>query len=426
MTEIFTPETIITLAAILALIVFSGFFSGSETALTAASRSRIHARAKDGSKGAVVVAKLLESRERLIGALLLGNNLVNILASALMTGLMLSLFGDVGVVYATVVMTLLVLIFAEVLPKTYAITRPDEAAITVARPVSLVVLLFAPIVSAIQVLVNGVLRLFGVKSDVGSWTMADEIRGAVNLHTHEGRVDKSERDQILGVLNIGDLSVEEVMIHRKNLVMIDANLEPEKIVKQVLDSGHSRLPLWRGEKDNVTGILHAKDLLGALADTGGKMNGLNIDKLLRAPWFVPETTSVLTQLRMFQQRRAHFALVVDEYGALMGVVTLEDIIEEIVGDIQDEFDEEVEGVKLAKDGSVIVAGDVPVRDLNRARDWGLPDADAVTIAGLIIHETQTIPDVGQEFSFHGHRFEIIAKQKNQITSVKVRKVGEPG
>jgi len=420
MSEIFTTETITTLVAILGLIVFSGFFSGSETALTAASRSRIHARAKDGSKGAAIVAKLLESRERLIGALLLGNNLVNILASALMTGLMLSLFGDVGVFYATIIMTLLVLIFAEVLPKTYAITRPDEAAITVARPVSLVVFLFAPIVRAIQILVNGVLRLFGVKSDTGSWTMADEIRGAVNLHTHEGRVDISERDQILGVLNIGDLSVEDVMIHRKNLVMIDADLSAATIVKRVLESGHSRLPLWRGEKDNVIGVLHAKDLLGALSKSGGEMNGLKIDKLLRQPWFVPETTSVLTQLRMFQKNRAHFALVVDEYGALMGVVTLEDIVEEIVGDIQDEFDDNVEGVKLGKDGSVIVAGDVPVRDLNRACDWDLPDDDAVTIAGLIIHESQTIPDKGQVFSFHGHRFEIIAKQKNQITSVNIK------
>ncbi len=426
MSEIFTLETIVTLVAILALLIIGGFFSVSETALTAASRSRIHARAKEGSKGASIVAKLLESRERLIGALLLGNNLVNIMASALMTGLMLSMFGDIGVMIATGIMTALILIFAEVLPKTYAITRPDEASITVARPVSFAVLLFAPIVSAIQVLVNGILRLFGVKSDVGSWTMADEIRGAVNLHTHEGRVDKSERDQILGVLNIGDLIVEEVMIHRKNLVMIDADLEPEKIVKQVLDSGHSRLPLWRGEKDNVIGILHAKDLLGALSKTGGEMNGLNIDKLLREPWFVPETTSVLTQLRMFQKRRAHFALVVDEYGALMGVVTLEDIIEEIVGDIQDEYDDEIEGVKPGNDGSVIVAGDVPVRDLNRDRDWDLPDDDAVTIAGLIIHESQTIPDVGQVFAFYGHRFEIMAKQKNQITSVKVRQVGERG
>ena len=426
MSEFFTPETILKFCAIGSLIVMSGFFSGSETALTAASRSRIHARAKEGSKGAKIVAKLLESRERLIGALLLGNNLVNILASALMTGLMLSLFGDIGVIIATAVMTALILIFAEVLPKTYAITRPDRASITVARPVSAVVWIFAPIVRAIQVLVNGVLRLFGVKSDDLSWTVADEIRGAVHLHTEEGRVDKHERDQILGVLNIGDLNVEDVMIHRKNLVMIDAGLPTKDIVKQVLESGHSRLPMWRDDIDNVVGVLHVKDLLAAISAEPGNMDKLNIAGLAREPWFTPETTSVLNQLKAFQQKHAHFALVVDEYGALMGVVTLEDILEEIVGDIQDEFDEQVDGVKLAKDGSVIVAGDVPVRDLNRARDWDLPDEDAVTIAGLIIHESRTIPEVGQVFSFHGHRFEILKKQKNQITSVKIRKTGERG
>ena len=386
----------------------------------------MHARAKEGQKSASLVAKLLESRERLIGALLLGNNLVNILASALMTGLMLSLFGEVGVFYATIVMTLLVLIFAEVLPKTYAITRPDDAAMSVVRPVSVVVWVFAPIVRVIQILVNGVLRLFGVRSDATSWTVAEEIRGAVNLHTEEGLVDKHERDQILGVLNIGDLDVEDVMIHRKNLIMIDADLPAKDIVKQVLASGHSRLPLWREDIDNVVGVLHVKDLLAAINKSSGDMDKLNITKVMREPWFTPETTSVLDQLKAFQVKRAHFALVVDEYGALMGVVTMEDILEEIVGDIQDEFDEDIEGVKLGKDGSVIVAGDVPVRDLNRARDWHLPDEDAVTIAGLIIHESQTIPEVGQVFAFHNHRFEIITKQRNQITSVKVRKTGERG
>ncbi|MCF6221868.1 MAG: HlyC/CorC family transporter [Robiginitomaculum sp.] len=426
MSDFFTTEVIVKLCAIAALIVLSGFFSGSETALTAASRSRIHARAKQGSKGAGIVAKLLESRERLIGALLLGNNLVNILASALMTGLMLSLFGDIGVIIATAVMTALILIFAEVLPKTYAITRPDAAAISVARPVSAIVWIFAPIVRAIQVLVNGVLRVFGVKSDDLSWTVADEIRGAVHLHTEEGRVDKHERDQILGVLNIGDLDVEDVMIHRKNLVMVDVDLPAKDIVKQVLDSGHSRLPVWRGDIDNVVGVLHVKDLLSAINKTSGDMDKLNIAALAREPWFTPETTSVLDQLKAFQQKRAHFALVVDEYGALMGVVTMEDILEEIVGDIQDEFDEEIDGVKPTKDGSIIVAGDVPVRDLNRACDWDLPGEDAVTIAGLIIHESRTIPDVGQVFSFHNHRFEIMKKQKNQITSVKVRKTGGRG
>ena len=422
MSEFFTTEVTLKLCAIAVLIVLSAFFSGSETALTAASRSRMHARAKDGQKKASLVGKLLESRERLIGALLLGNNLVNILASALMTGLMLSLFGDVGVFYATIVMTLLVLIFAEVLPKTYAITRPDDAAMSVVRPVRVIVWLFAPIVNVIQILVNGFLRLFGVRSDATHWSVADEIRGAVHLHTEEGRVDKHERDQILGVLNIGDLSVEDVMIHRKNLVMIDASLPAPKIIKQILASGHSRLPLWRDDIDNVVGVLHVKDLLATISAADGDMDKLDIASVLREPWFTPETTSVLDQLKAFQQRRAHFSLVVDEYGALMGVVTMEDIIEEIVGDIQDEFDEDVEGVKLQKDGAVIVAGDVPVRDLNRARDWDLPDEDAVTIAGLIIHESQTIPDVGQVFSFHNHRFEIMTKHRNQITSIKVSKM----
>jgi len=426
MSDFFTTEVILKLCAIAALIVLSAFFSGSETALTAASRSRMHARAKDGQKNAGLVGKLLESRERLIGALLLGNNLVNILASALMTGLMLSLFGDVGVFYATIVMTLLVLIFAEVLPKTYAITRPDDAAMSVVRPVRVVVWLFAPIVNVIQILVNGFLRLFGVRSDATHWSVADEIRGAVHLHTEEGRVDKHERDQILGVLNIGDLDVEDVMIHRKNLVMIDADLPAPKVIKQVLVSGHSRLPLWQGDIDNVVGVLHVKDLLASISAADGDMDKLDIASILRKPWFTPETTSVLDQLKAFQQRRAHFSLVVDEYGALMGVVTMEDIIEEIVGDIKDEFDEEFEGVKPLKDGSVIVAGDVPVRDLNRARDWDLPDEDAVTIAGLIIHESQTIPDTGQVFSFYGHRFEIMTKHRNQITSVKVSKTGERG
>ncbi len=421
MERLLEADTLLKLGTILALLVVSAFFSGSETALTAASRARIHAKAKDGSKGAALVARLLESRERLIGALLLGNNLVNIFASSLMAALMLDLFGAAGIFYATAVMTLLVLIFAEVLPKTYAITRPDSAAMAVARPVSIIVWMFAPIVRVIQVLVNGVLKLFGVRSDKLSWTVAEEIRGAVNLHHREGSVDKNERDQILGVLSIGDLTVEDVMIHRKNLVMIEAGLSPIETVNSLLDSGHTRLPIWRENKDNVIGILHAKDILKAISEAAGQIESLKIDKIVRAPWFVPETTPVVTQLRNFQQKREHFALAVDEYGALMGVVTLEDILEEIVGDIKDEYDELVEGVTRQKDGSVIVNGDVPVRDLNRAVDMDLPDEIAVTIAGLIIHESQTIPDVGRAFSFHGHRFEIIARQRNQITSIKISK-----
>jgi Mg2+/Co2+ transporter CorB len=419
------PDNLRTLGIVVLLLMCSAFFSGSETALTAASRARIHASQKDGDIRAGRVARLLERREQLIGALLLGNNLVNIFASSLMAGLMLSIFGSAGIAYATLVMTLLVLVFAEVLPKTYAITRPDSAAMRVSFIVQLIVRILAPIVAVIQLLVNGFLKLMGVRGDALSWTASEEIRGAVDLHHAEGSVHKSERDQILGVLSISNLSVEDVMIHRKNLKMVDGDLPPSNMIKQVLASGHTRLPIWRGDKDNVVGILHTKDVLAEFSHAKGDFNKININKILREPWFVPETTSVVSQLRAFQHKREHFALAVDEYGALMGVVTLEDILEEIVGDIKDEFDTGVIGVTPQKDGSYLVNGDVPVRDLNRAVDWNLPDDDAVTIAGLVIHESRTIPEIGRVFSFHGVRFEIMKRERNQITLLKLSKNTEP-
>lgn len=415
-------ENLLTLAAIFALILISAFFSGSETALTAASKARIKARLGKQSKRADAIGRLLDNKEQLIGALLLGNNLVNILASSLMAGLMLSLFNEAGIFYATLVMTLLILIFAEVMPKTYAITDPETAALRVSGPVGILVKILAPIVGVIQILVNGVLRLFGVKAAAAPLSAAEEIRGAVDLHHEEGGMAKRARDQIYGVLTIGDLIVEDVMIHRKNLSMVDGDLDAKDVIKTVLDSDHTRLPIWRGDKDNVIGVLHAKDMLKLISEKGKSLSTAEILKTAREPWFVPETTPVVTQLKAFQQKREHFALAVDEYGALMGAITLEDILEEIVGDIQDEFDTAVSGVRPQKDGSLIVRGDVPVRDLNRARDWDLPDDEAVTIAGLVIHESQTIPDEGRVFHFHGYRFEVLKRIRNQITSLRIRKL----
>jgi len=280
-------------------------------------------------------------------------------------------------------------------------------------------------VSIVQIIVNATLRLFGVDSNASPWTAADEIRGAVDLHLREGGVAKRARDQIYGVLEIGELTVEEVMIHRKNLIMVDIDLSPDQIVKEVLASGHTRLPLYQNDLDNVVGILHAKDMLKALSKLSGDFSALNIQKIKREPWFVPETTSVVKQLRLFQQKREHFALVVDEYGSLMGVLTLEDILEEIVGDIQDEYDEELDGLGRNKDGSVTVRGDIPIRDINRTMDWKLPDEEAVTIAGLVIHESQTIPEQGQTFAYYGYRFEILKRERNQLQSLKVTKTFEP-
>jgi len=421
------PQNLIMLGIVLFLLCFSGFFSGSETALTAASRARMHAAEKDGDKRAGIVSKLLNMRERLLGGILLGNNMVNILASVLTTAVFTNVFGDGGAALAgaTVVMTLLILIFAEVLPKTYAISQPDKMALKVARPISLIVKIFAPIVSVVQLIVNGTLSLFGVDTKASAWTAADEIKGAVDLHLEEGGVAKRARDQIYGVLEIGELDVEDVMIHRKNVIMLDVGLPAEQIVKEVLDSGHSRIPLYEEDQDNIIGVLHVKDILKSISKANGDFSAVNAKKIMRETWFVPETTSVVKQLRAFQQKREHFALVVDEYGALMGVLTLEDILEEIVGDIQDEYDEEMAGIERLKEGGAILQGDLPVRDVNRMMDWKLPDEEAVTIAGLVIHESQTIPEVGQTFAYYGYRFEILKKQRNQIVSLKVRKTFEP-
>lgn len=426
MSAILEPQNLILVGIILTLLVFSGFFSSSETALTAASRVRMHAAEKDGDKRATIVTRLMNMRERLLGGILLGNNLVNILASVLTTTLFTKLFGDnaYALAAATGVMTAMILIFAEVLPKTYAISQPDKLALIVSRPISLVIKILAPIVMVVQLIVNGVLRLFGVDTNASAWTAADEIKGAVDLHLQEGGVAKRARDQIYGVLEIGELTVEDVMIHRSNLGMVDLASPMDEMIKAVLASGHSRLPVYSGNSDNVVGIIHVKDLLGALSKTSDAAS-VDVKKLLRAPWFVPETTSVVKQLRAFQSKREHFALVVDEYGALMGVITLEDILEEIVGDIQDEYDEDLAGVTRFKDGSATVRGDIAIRDLNRAMDWKLPDDEAVTIAGLVIHESQTIPTAGQAFAYHGYRFEILTRERNQIQSLKVRKTFEP-
>lgn len=426
MNAVLEPQNLILIGVILTLLIFSGFFSSSETALTAASRVRMHAAEKDGDKRATVVQSLMNMRERLLGGILLGNNLVNILASVLTTTLFTNLFGEsaLALAAATAVMTALILIFAEVLPKTYAISQPDKLALIVSRPISLVVRLLSPIVLLVQMIVNGVLRLFGVDTDSSPWTAADEIKGAVDLHLQEGSVAKRARDQIYGVLEIGELTVEDIMVHRSNLSMVNLNAPNDELIKEVLASGHSRLPVYVDDSDNVVGIIHVKDLLGALTKSG-EIASIDVKKLMRDCWFVPETTSVVKQLRAFQSKREHFALVVDEYGALMGVITLEDILEEIVGDIQDEYDEELAGVTRSKDGGAVVRGDVAIRDLNRAMDWKLPDEEAVTIAGLVIHESQTIPTAGQTFAYHGYRFEVLSRVRNQIQSLKVRKTFEP-
>ena len=420
----------ITSGAILALLVFSAFFSGSETALTAASRGKLRTQADKGSRGAQRALAITEDNERLIGSVLLGNNLVNILATSLTTALFTRLFGESGVALATLVMTVLVLIFAEVLPKTYAITNSEMAAARVAGPISFIIMIFAPIVSLVRWLVRGVLRVFGIQTDPDSHILAvrEEIAGAITLGHSEGIVEKEDRDRILGALDLSDRTVEEIMLHRSSIEMINADDDPSAILNQCLESSHTRLPVFKDNQENIIGVIHAKDLartmyrmVSAQGASLDDLNSFNIKDVAMKPYFVPDTTSLDDQMRQFLRRRTHFALVVDEYGSLEGLITLEDILEEIVGEISDEFDPHAEQlIQSSGDGHFELDGAMTIRDINRATDWSLPDDEANTIAGLVIYEAQMIPTVGQVFSFHGFRFEVIGREANRITKLRVK------
>ena len=409
---------------VLSLVALSGFFSGSETALTAASRARMHQLETNGQARAGIVARLIERRDRLIGALLIGNNLVNILASSLATSMFLGLFGEAGVAYATLAMTVLLVIFAEVLPKSWAITATDRFAMTVARPVSLFVALVGPLSTGVNWLVRRLLGAFGVElsKEVSMLSGHEELRGAVDLLHREGSVVKADRDRLGGVLDLGELEVSDIMVHRTSMLMINADEDPERAVRQILESPYTRMPVWRGQTDNIIGVIHAKDVLRALAGGQTEHRKIDVVKTAQKPWFVPDTTNLKDQLSAFLRRKAHFAIVVDEYGEVEGLVTLEDILEEIVGDISDEHDLDIKGVMQEADGSVVVDGNVPIRDLNRALDWNLPDEEATTIAGLVIHESQIIPEERQAFTYHGKRFIVMKRHQNRITKLRIKPV----
>ena len=408
-----------TLAGILVLLVLSAFFSGSETALTAASRPRMHQLEVKGDRRAKLVNRLREEQDRMIGTILLGNNLVNILASALATSLLIGMAGETGIVYATLSMTLLVLIFGELLPKTYAFRNPDRVALLVAPAFRLLVRLLTPVVSTVQWALRGCELLLGVRRVEGRDLNAtlEELRGAIELHPASGVTA-----MLHSILDLRDVDVGMIMQHRRDVFMINASQPSDAIVERALESQFTRIPLWRDSPDNIAGVLHAKALLRELHAHAGEAGDLDIESILTPPWFVPDSTNLLDQLQAFRQRHEHFALVVDEYGALMGVVTLEDILEEIVGEISDEHDIAPVGVRPQRDGTYLVSGGVTVRDLNRRFGWNLPDQEAATIAGLVIHESRIIPQAGQIFHFHGFRLEIVRRQRNRITQIRMKRM----
>lgn len=407
---------------LLVLLSVAGLISAAETAMTAASRGRMHQLEREGDHAARRVNQLISNQENMIGAILLSNNVINILASALTTAVLSAIFpGAIGVLTATAIMTVLIVVFGEILPKTLALTRADDVARFLSIPTIWLVKIFGPLAYGAQFIVRKTLGLFGINMSMETDVLAahEEIRGAVEYHHSEGLVESGDRRMLGAVLDLSDMDVSQVMVHRKSIAMIDADLPPRELVAQAIASGHSRVPLYRQETENIIGVLHAKDLIQALAAADGALDSIDAAAIMREPWFIPETTRLKDQLNAFLKRQAHFAIVVDEYGALEGLVTLEDILEEIVGEIEDEHDSAIAGVRAQPDGSVNVDGGVAVRDLNRAMDWDLPEDPAVTVAGLVIHEAQTIPQPGQTFIFHGHRFQVLRRQRNQLTALKV-------
>jgi Mg2+/Co2+ transporter CorB len=412
------------LTAIAVLLLLSAFFNGSETALTAVSRARMHALEQEGNTRARLVNNLLKEPERLIGVVLLGNTLVDILAASLASGLAVILIGPAGVAYATAVMTILIVIFAAVLPKTYAFAFADRLALFVAPLMRVMIAVLNPATRAIQVIVRMVLKLTPSSRDDAANILEahEEIRGTIELQKIEGAVAKRDAAMLGGVLDLKDLKVLDIMVHRTKMQTINIGDEPEKVVDEVLKGQFTRVPLWKEEPENIVGVLHTKDLLLALSRAGWDVARIDIAAVAAQPWFVPDTTSVANQLNEFLRRKAQLALVVDEYGEVQGLITLEDILEEIVGQIADEHDLQDAAIRLQADGSVNVDGTVAVRDLNRHMDWDLPDEEATTIAGLVIHEAQSIPEPGQVFTFYGYRFEILRKNRNKITAIRVRPV----
>ena len=418
----------ILLGIIFGLILLSAFFSGAETSLTSASKSRMHTLAKSGKKNAIIFEKIFKNKELLICTILLVNNLVNVLASALATSILLELFDADGIIYVTIIMTFMILLFGELLPKTIALLKADSIALKISPIFDILVKILYPITISFNSIVNLLMQILninslksnGLESQIES---EEELRGAIDLHGDNSKV-KQEKEMLKSILDLDDVSVDSIMIPRKNIFSLPITITYEELIIRIQNSPHSRVPIWEKNAENIIGVFYVRKLIGHVQS---KNTTFNIMDYCNKPWFIPESSSLAYQLTEFKKRKEHFAIVVDEYGEFLGIVTLEDILEEIVGDIDDELDDmkiskRIKGVKRSSKNNFLVRGNVTIRDLNRELSWRLPDKDASTIAGLILYESRTIPNMGQIFLFYGYKFEILDKKNNQITLLKISKI----
>ena len=425
---------LLTIVEIVLLLAANAFFVAAEFAIVKVRGIRIETLAEQGSAVARMTLRLLRNVEAYLSACQLGITMASLglgwVGEPAVSALLKPLFRELDMSDAALhaisfllgflIFSSLHIVVGEQVPKTFAIRKPEPVSLWVAYPLHAFYLIFFPLTWTLNWASRAILAALNVAEvshhDVFS---GEELRDLIDLSREHGMVGKQERDMLGGILDLAGVEVSEVMTHRKDMVSIDADAPPEQIFDQVVTSPYTRLPLWRGDPDSIIGVLHAKDLLARVRSNPANLAGLDVAALATPPWFIPDTTALLHQLLAFRQRRSHLAFVVDEYGDLEGLVTLEDILEEIVGEITDEKDVETVGIESLPDGSVVVSGWITLRDLNRQFGWKLPHEEATTIAGLVIYEARMIPEVGQSFAFHGFRFEVLRRQRNQIVLLKI-------
>jgi len=431
------PTAFNLLIAIL-LLAANAFYVAAEFALVKSRGFRIKTMVEQRRFGADLVQHILNDIEAYLACCQLGITMASLglgwvgepTVAALLEpvlipfGLSQSALHLTSFVAGFLVFSSLHIIIGEQVPKTFAIRRPEPVSLWIAYPLRVSYVIFYPLNWLLNNAARGLLRLLGVQETSQHEVLTGtEIEGLVGESAEHGKIASGEAEYIQNVFRFGDLAVSDVMVHRTAMVMVSADLPSEDLVGAVLASEYTRIPLWRDKPENIIGVLHAKDLLRAIRQVDGDLSKIDASAIALPPWFVPEMRPISEQLKAFRRRKTHFALVVDEYGEVEGLVTLEDILEEIVGDISDEHDVVVAGVRLQSDGSVVVDGGVPIRDLNRAMNWELPDEEATTIAGLVIHEARSIPDRGQIFTFHGFRFRVLRRERNRITALRIFPLG---
>lgn len=409
-------------SVLVVLILLSGFFSSSETGMMSLNRYRLKHLRKQKHRGARRASQLLERPDRLIGLILIGNNLVNILASAIATVVAIRLWGDAGIAVATVGLTLVILIFAEITPKTIAALHPER----VAFPASLILLplmkLMYPVVWLVNFVTNGLLRLLGI-DPAGSkeeHVSSEELRTIV---TEAGAlIPTRHRGMLINILDLEEVSVDDIMVPRNDVYGIDLDDDDAAILRCIQASSHTRLPVWRDDINDIVGVLHMRNI-SRIIDSQGLDRGA-LEREMDKPYFIPENTPLHTQLLHFQKNKLRLAIVVDEYGEVMGIVTLEDILEEIVGEFTSKLGDGGDSIFPQRDGSYIIAGNANLRDVNKSLQWDLPTDGPKTLSGLILEYLESFPDGNAGLAIAGYRLEILELQGNVVQAVKASVSGK--